>query len=146
MALIKFKDLPDETTPANSENINHNFEELEANINKYKQEDYSLDGSIVKCGYKINNKDVYLKRMSIKGFPNASEKVYYTGLRGCTAVKYDGYIDDGDNIITSPYCSPYNMASNIEIRLKKDATQVNVTTGSDRTSLSGFIDIYFVYN
>lgn len=33
MALIKFKDLPDETIPATAENINHNFEELETNIN-----------------------------------------------------------------------------------------------------------------
>ena len=56
MALIEFKDYPNTSTPLNAENLNNNFNEV-------KHQDIVTGGEAVKCGYKIDGKDVYVKRM-----------------------------------------------------------------------------------
>lgn len=64
-------------TPANAETFNtlqNNVENAINEISNLKQENFVTDGPAVKCGYKIDNKDVYVKRINFGALPNKSYK------------------------------------------------------------------------
>lgn len=78
MALIEFENLPNTTTPLKAENLNNNFNEV-------KKSDIITNGEIVKCGYKIDGKDVYVKRINVGKLPNNSEITLDIGINSTTA-------------------------------------------------------------
>ena len=60
-------------TKANAETMNIFQDNIENAINEIN---YNIitDGEAVKCGYKIDNKDVYVKRINFGSLPNKSYK------------------------------------------------------------------------
>lgn len=70
MEKINFQD---NVTKANAETMNTFQDNIENAINEIN---YNIitDGEAVKCGYKIDNKDVYVKRINFGALPNKSYK------------------------------------------------------------------------
>lgn len=70
MEKINFQD---NITKANAETMNQFQDNVENAINEIN---YNIitEGEAVKCGYKIDNKDVYVKRINFGALPNKSYK------------------------------------------------------------------------
>ena len=70
MEKINFQD---NITKANAETMNTFQDNIENAINEIN---YNIitDGEAVKCGYKIDNKDVYVKRINFGNLPNSTLK------------------------------------------------------------------------
>ena len=74
MEKINFQD---NITKANAKTMNtfqDNVENAINEISNLKQENFVTDGTAVKCGYKIDNKDVYVKRINFGNLPNSTLK------------------------------------------------------------------------
>lgn len=81
MALIEFENKPSTNTPINATNLNtlqdnveDAIDEVQKNLNLSKQQDIITDSSDSKCGYKIDSKDVYVKRITYGSLPNKTFK------------------------------------------------------------------------
>lgn len=81
MEKINFENKPNTNTPINATNLNtlqgnveNAIDEVQENLNISKQQDIITDISDSKCGYKIDNKDVYVKRINFGSLPNKSYK------------------------------------------------------------------------
>ena len=118
-------------------------------INGKKQEniEFITDGEPVKCGYKIDGKDVYIKRVSVGNLPNATTKNVPHGLTNFTIIENPrGYAtaSDGTNTIPLPELHIDGLA--YSVMLEVDETNIKIRAGSNRSDYIGYVDIYFVYN
>lgn len=98
----------------------------------------------VKLNYKYNGYDVYFKRVTIDSFPNATTKTVNTNINA-TLIKGEIYMDDGNSYILLPYVSLSGTTANmVSGSIKKDCSIITLASGVDRSSLSGFADIYYI--
>lgn len=91
MALIEFKNLPNTDTPINADNLNNNFKEV-------NHEDIVTNGGAVKCGYKIDGKDVYCKIVYFDA-PNATSLTISSGITSYDKI----WIDESNSFIDGSY-------------------------------------------
>lgn len=102
-------------------------------------------GNEIKLNYQYNGSDVYFKRVLIGSFPNATTITVSTGINNATLIKSQLYLDNGESYILLPYVSVSGtMANMINGSVKKDCSAITLTAGIDRSSLSGFADIYYI--
>ena len=108
------------------------------------------NGTIVKAGYQVNGKDIYVKRVTINSLPNNSEKNYDTGLSNSTItpVKIEGLYDGTFPInFVYPSAIQYSIGTYIrKITTGYTTWTIDITTGSNRSSIGGYVDVYFYYN
>lgn len=112
------------------------------------QLEYKLvtDGNPVKTGRKIDGKDEYIKRISISQFPNNSGIDVETGLEHSNINFTDevtGLAISSQQILNVPFVSLGGLGIQVAVQLWKNT--ITVTTGNDRSSYSGFLDIRFTY-
>lgn len=151
MALKEFKDYPNTETPIDAKNLNFNFNELDQKIDdevtNNTQIDYTTGGAAVKCGYQIDGKDVYVKRIFCETFPNNTDKTWPIGidLSKHTIIKIEGYCKSKTNNVgfPLPFSNPSNLGMSIMVNLTND-NNINVTTGIDRSAYDGWFNIYFI--
>ncbi|MBQ9023820.1 MAG: hypothetical protein IJ105_01210 [Bacilli bacterium] len=113
-------------------------------VKERTHEDITTDGSPVKCGYKVDNKDVYVLRKNGGYLPNNSSKTVDTGIIGGNLIDIKGQIyPPTGNQSPIPYNSPttgvygyYNPTTGL----------ISITTLSDRSNNTFYIDFYFTYN
>lgn len=110
-------------------------------------QDYTTDGSAVKCGYKIDNKDVYVKRINFGKLPNATSKSVASGINfdNHTLIKIEGIAKYQNNSIAFglPLAHPTVLANSIMVNIDASNNLV-ITTGRDRTDYLGYLDIYYI--
>ena len=151
MALKEFKDYPNTETPIDSINLNFNFSDLDQKIDdeiaNNTQIDYTTGGNAVKCGYQIDGKDVYVKRIFCETFPNNTNKTWPIGidLSKNTIIKVEGYCKSKTNNVgfALPFANPNTLGMSIMVNLTND-NNINVTKGSDRSAYAGWFNIYFI--
>ena len=125
--------------------VNTNDDELQAS----KQQDFITGGNPVKCGYKIDGHDVYVKRIDFGPLPNKSSKVIASGIdfNNATLVKLEGIAKYSTNNIafTIPFANPSTLEYSIMLNVD-NSNNVVITTGSNRSDYNGVVTIYFYYN
>ena len=109
--------------------------------------DINTDSEPVKCGYKVDGKEVYVKRVNCGNLPNATTKNIAHGLSNFNIIKKpEGFAtaSDGTNTIPLPELHIDGLAYSVSLEV--DKTNIKIRAGSDRTYYIGYVDIYFVYN
>lgn len=112
------------------------------------QLEYNLDtnGNPVKTGRKIDGKEEYIKRVFISQFPNNSAVDVETDLNHSNINFTDeiiGLAISSQQILNVPFISLGGLGIQVAIQLSRNT--ITVSTASDRTSYSGFLDIRFTY-
>ena len=156
MQKINFKNLPDTSTPLNAstlnqmqDNIENAIEDAEDTIPTVVDDriqnkvhgDVVTDGSPVKCGYKVDNKDVYVLRKNGGYLPNTSAKTVDTGIIGGNLIDIKGQIMNA-NQTPIPYANPN---SGVFGYYNPTTGMIQITTLSDRSTQNFYIDFYFTY-
>ncbi|MBO5142690.1 MAG: hypothetical protein J6C46_06785 [Clostridia bacterium] len=111
-------------------------------------------GTHFKAGYKIDNKDVYVKRINLGNLPNKTAKTVSTGL-STTNIDIQkaeglagGSTSAGYFYITLPDVNPNNLAYATRITFTSTNNIYNIVvdcTGIDRSNYTGHVDVYFTY-
>ena len=108
-------------------------------INNKHQQNIITDGEPVKCGYKVDGKDVFVIRKNIGALPDVdSSEIYDIGFT----------IDDIDMI--DVYVVGYatwgqKMLSERHTTISLRDTGILIETDFDHTSLDGVVTMYFTY-
>lgn len=147
MEKINFQD---NITKANAETMNTFQDNIENAINEIsKQENFVTDGTAVKCGYKIDGKDVYVKRISLGVLPNKNEKSVPHGITNFIPIKFEGiaYSSDLTDIIQLSSATPYGSNNqNYSVQVSLTKTTVYILCYNDNSNKTGYLNIYFVKN
>ena len=103
-----------------------------------------LDNEIIPTNEFVKGKRVYTKRVIIPKLPNSTNIEYATGLpsSGISVVRLDGLYGG---------IFPINFIFPIEINLSIGTywyapNKIQITTGSNRSNIGGYVDVYFYYN
>ena len=90
----------------------------------------------------VDNKTIYQKTIYMDSLPNATTKDFAHGASIAYVVGYEGIVTDGTTYmsINTPSVGSNN---NNAFRTFINATNVRIATGSDRTSWSGYVTIYY---
>lgn len=93
----------------------------------------------------IDEKQVYRKRINFGALPNTTTKSVAHGLTNYTLVKINGVSIQTSSNMTHPL--PY-FDNPIEagVRLQVSATNVNITTGTNRSDYNAYVDLYYTKN
>ena len=133
MEKIQFKN--NEAPYLSAENLNQLQTNMETAISEEKQQDITTDGEPVKCGYKIDGKDVYVVRRSFEtsgSTTNNSKGVSISDLGYSDIIKVDGKTNQG-----------FLLGGAMEITY--DANNLVIWFNNQETkSYSGYINIYFI--
>lgn len=103
-----------------------------------------IDNKIVSTNEFLDGKRIYAKRVIISKLPNSTNIEYATGLpsSGISVVRLDGLYGG---------IFPINFIFPIEINLSIGTywyapNKIQIITGSDRSNMGGYVDVYFYYN
>lgn len=109
------------------------------------QQDVTTDSDAVKCGYKVDGKDVYVKRVNIGALPNATHKDVSSGLSNITINKLEGVgIRTTDNLTIA---IPYSAVNFLVAAMYVSSTNVvRITSQADMSAYIGYMNVYFTYN
>ena len=169
MQKINFKNLPSTDTAINASNLNLMQDNIEsaiedvedtiptienslnsdsttngASVHVVKErthEDITTDGSPSKCCYKVDDKDVYVKRISGGYLPNTSSKLIDTGIIDGNLIDIKGQIING-NQTPIPYANP---STGVFGYYTPSTGMIQIMTLSDRSTQLFYIDFYFTY-
>lgn len=113
---------------------------------KLINENLITGGNAIKTNERVDNKEVYKKRIEFGYLPNNSEKSVATNidLSKNKIYKIEGYCQSVSNNVgfPLPFANPKNLGMSIMINITNDA-QINVTTGYDRSGYKAWFDVYF---
>lgn len=132
-------------TDLNANTFNELQDDVEDAIGEAKQQDIITNGEAVKCGYKIDGKDVYVQRFS-KKLANAGIVYIDTGLNNATLLKFEGVDTNGTEYHPLPMVDNTDNHSYEVICWIPTISQINIKTISDRSSYTAYVNIYFTYN
>ena len=91
----------------------------------------------------IDEKQVFVKRISTGSLPVNAQNEIITGLSNVTCVRLLGMVyDTSGNAFPLPF-SYTTDSNNIGLIFLKSTGKVRITTGIDRSTLSGYIEIYY---
>lgn len=120
--------------------------EIKTVVNSNDFEDVTTDGAATKCGYKIDGHDVYVKRVNFGALPNNTSKTVASGIdfASHTLVKLEGIAKYSANNVAFPipYAHASTIGNNIAVNID-NSNYIVVTTGTNRSSYNGIINIYF---
>ena len=91
----------------------------------------------------VNGKRVYVKRIDFGTLPNTTTKSVAHGLTNFTPVRINGIANTWSYYINLPHVS-ITTTGNIQIGVS--ATEIEITTGQDRSGFTGIVDIYYTKN
>jgi hypothetical protein len=126
-----------------SENLN----QMQNNMEDATHRDITSGGNPVKCGYKVDGKDVYVKRINFGALPNNTNITKPTGIDLTTKsiIKIEGYCKHNSSSIgfPLPFAHPLNLSYSIMVNIDASGNLV-VTTASDRSVYNGWFNIYYI--
>ena len=107
---------------------------------------YNISTTPTKVGYKINNKDVYVKKIDFGALPDTSSKSVATGIdfNSYALYKIEGICKYATNNIAFPlpFAHPSTIGYSIMVNID-NSNNIVVTTGSDRSGYNGTFYIYY---
>lgn len=113
-----------------------------------KRIDYNLitDGDPVKCGYRVDDKDVYVKRISLGQLPNQEAKYVPHGLNieEIRVINFEGVCEIDYKTVYLNY-NDVSTDGGWIIRTNIDGENIIINTSQDRSKYSAYINIYFTY-
>lgn len=116
-------------------------------VNNVTQANITTGGAAVKCGYQIDGKDVYVKRINFGALPNSASKTVATGIDFSThtLIKIEGVAKYATNSIAIPIptAAPATIAYTVMVNIDASNNLV-VTTGSDRSNFNAWFNIYYI--
>ncbi len=101
-------------------------------------------GTPVKTGKQIEGYDEYVVRVNLGSLPNNASKDYSLGFSINQLINVEGSsvrASDG-NIFPLPFVST-EPSANITVLMFNTST-LRITTGSDRSNLTGYLNIYYI--
>ena len=138
----------DGVTPIKASDLNSIESGIEENANNIDELNTPINiitnGEPVKTGRKIDGKDEYVKRISVK-LGNNNVVSADTGITNATIIKYDGVHTNGNDYNSVPY--PDNT-ENFKYELIvwfQGTNKIYIKTQSDRSTYTAYINIYFTY-
>lgn len=118
-------------------------------VKKHIQEDITTGGEPAKCGYKVDGKDVYVKRINLGSLPNATSIDYPVSLpNNIKIIKTEStmYFANGD-ITMLPYCYGDSNAVNVGTpAYRKSEGTMRISSNTDRSTATAEIEVYFTYS
>lgn len=107
------------------------------------------NGSPIKLSYKEDGKDVYVQKIKINSLPNATSIDYPVSLPNdikITKMESTMYFANGDTT-SLPYSYGDSGTTNVSTpAYRKNDNAIRIAAGTDRSSASAEIKIYFTYN
>ena len=163
MALIEFKNKPDTTTPMTADNINHNFNELNANvgnlsdletanknsavdsINSLKSETFfNISSEEAKCNFKYTGKDVYCKTISLAVPNNTSASIQTNIPSDYTIIKIETLGKASNKtVINIPYLSSTNFIR-CNMWISSNQYTYELLSNYDATAYTAYATIYYI--
>lgn len=141
----------DGAIPINDTNLNLLQDNVENEFNNTKIGDITTEGSPSKCGYKIDNHEIYVSKKNFT-MDGDSSNSFIIGFQSqnITPVKYETYIDNGSSIFQGN--TP--RANGTEVDITQLFTYWNYSSdkfiansnGFDRTGTIVQVYFYFYYN
>ena len=120
---------------------------IDDEVTSNTQLDYTTGGVAVKCGYQIDGKDVYVKRINFGALPNNGTKTVATGIdfSKYTLIKIEGIAKFANNNIafSLPFAHPSMLSYSIMVNID-NSNNIAVTTASDRSGYNGSFNIYYI--
>ena len=109
------------------------------------QQDITTNGNPVKCGYKIDNKDVYVKRYSSPF--NGQTATFAYGLENITITDISGYYANANfsSVFPLPSIRTHFADYTTEIYIANGNVNIN-TANVGRDGFTAYVYIYFTYN
>ncbi len=106
-------------------------------------------GQEVKTKKTVNGKAEYQKRINLGTLPNNTSLVVDTGLSNVTFTKKpEGFAQlsaGGSNTMPLPYIDPRDATASISLSIISEY-RIAIVTCQDRTSLNGFVDVFYTKN
>lgn len=149
-------------TKADSTNVYTKTETYtKAEVDAKTRQNITTNGTPVKCGYKIDGKDVYVVRYSVSiNQTNGVNVPLSDSLSNITLVKFEGMLKKDNHVqIPIPYVQATNKEGtgfpaglieygNIGIGLGEWSTphKIIIMCDSSANTLAGYVDMYFMYN
>ena len=97
----------------------------------------------------VNGKAEYQKRINLGTLPNNTSLVVDTGLSNVTFTKKpEGFAQlsaGGSNTMPLPYIDPRDATASISLSIISEY-RIAIVTCQDRTSLNGFVDVFYTKN
>ncbi len=131
-----------------SKNISHNGKPLSESIDI----NITTDGEPVKCGFKIDNHDVYVKRISLKNLPNKGEVWFDIGIdfKKIEIIGFLGAITRWNNSERIPlpfiWGDTNSVANYVAVIASSNGNTVGIRTNrTDISNYTGALNIYFYY-
>ena len=123
-----------------------NMNEIKSVVNENDFEDITTDGLPTRCGYKVDNKDVYVKRVYFGALPNTGDKTVPSGVdfSEYTLYKIEGICKYSTNNIAFPlpFSHPTTLRYSIMVNID-NSNNIAVTTGSDRSGYDAWFNVYY---
>lgn len=127
--------------------IDYDGEEVPTNWEVVEETNIVTGGEPVKCGYKIDGKDVYVKCINLGDLPNAKSKFVSTGLSGALVniIKFEGfaYSNTEEDCYSLPFVSTLGIEHNIQVNLADLGERVYIHCQKDQSAFMGILYIYF---
>lgn len=133
-------EIPDKLTSQQMQEIKDAF----SGMNKgapLRMMHYSTEEQVV--GTWIDGKPVYQKTVYISSFPNNADSTYPHGISNIDVVlNVFGFAVNSSMFFNLPYVEP-SVESKWYISLNSDRTNIKIKTGSDRSTLSGYVTLQY---
>lgn len=126
--------------------INKNIEIEDTKINFGDIACNVITDEILKCGYKVNNKNVYVKRVNLGTLPTSGEKNVNHGLTNFIPIRIEGiaYNSDLSDIIPLPFATPFGQEQNYSVQVSLTNSVIYILTYNNNSDKVGYLDIYFI--
>lgn len=144
VALNENPDIPEinKITDDNINNLKAGINTNETNITNIKNAMAYSTNEVKTDKFWINNKPIYKKVIQIDSLPNNTSTSYSTNIVNGELAMFQAYgkLSSSETTLQSfPYVSPYAGSGNVAINVDTDASNINITTFTDRTSASAFV-------
>ena len=116
------------------------------NVNGYIYGSSATTGQEIPTNEYIDRNRVYRKRVNIGALPNATAKNVSHGLSNVTFIKMSGmaYRSSDGTYFPLPFINPTELTYGI--MLTAFTSYIQITTGIDRSNLTGYVDLYYTKN
>ena len=106
-------------------------------VKQHIQQDIVTGGEPVKCGYKIDGKDVYVKRIQSGNLGDNTSTTIPTGLTNVTIIEVTGNANNG---------STYIGLAGYNDEVYYNTSNIMWNTKTNRTAFKAYLNVYFTYN
>ena len=91
----------------------------------------------------VDGKQIFRRRVDVGNLPNASEKLVPIGLTNVNIVKFSGYYFSSSEGFGVEINHGTGTSYYVQTYLRTNTMQIDIACGNDRSSYTGYVDIYY---